>query len=156
MPKFAFNSIAALTGLLILLLLSAPGLAGHRNPPAAECPQPRFTGKAPAGLYASENPLSANRSNRKAGRELYEELSDPSCVVCHGAEGEGNGQLATQFDPPPRNFACAQTIEGIPDGQLFWIIKNGSPGTAMPNFDYLSDEEIWQLVWYLRSMTDHD
>lgn len=38
----------------------------------------------------------------------------------------------------------------------YWIIKNGSPGTATPPFDYLTDEEIWQLVIYLRSMIDHE
>jgi mono/diheme cytochrome c family protein len=31
-----------------------------------------------------------------------------------------------------------------------------SSGTAMPSFDYLTDEEIWQLVLYLRTLTDHD
>jgi hypothetical protein len=60
-----------------------------------------------------------------------------------------------QFDPSARNFAGAATVECIPDGQLLWIIKNGSSGTAIPPFDYLNDEEIWQLVIYLRSMTDH-
>ncbi|NIP99686.1 MAG: cytochrome C, partial [Nitrospinaceae bacterium] len=38
----------------------------------------------------------------------------------------------------------------IPDGQMFWIIKNGSPGTRMPAFGNLSDEQIWQLVLYIR------
>ena len=130
--------------------------AAHKNPPAAECPQPRFTGKAPDELYDRVNPLKPGRSNRRAGRELYEELSDPSCVACHGKKGEGNGQLAGQFDPRPRNFACAETVDGIPDGQLHWIIKNGSPGTAMPHFDYLTDDEIWQLVLYLRRLSGHD
>ena len=45
--------------------------------------------------------------------------------------------------------------KGFPMG-THWIIKNGSPGTAMPPFDYLNDEEIWQLVIYLRSLVDHD
>jgi hypothetical protein len=26
----------------------------------------------------------------------------------------------------------------------------------MPHFNYLTDEEIWQLVIYLRSLTEHD
>jgi len=26
----------------------------------------------------------------------------------------------------------------------------------MPPFDYLADEEIWQLVLYLSTLTDHD
>jgi mono/diheme cytochrome c family protein len=146
-------------GLLLAgcLLALSPGIvdAGHRNPPAAECPQPRFTGKAPDDLYARVNPLGASRGNLGAGKKLYHKLSNPSCVDCHGEEGEGNGTLAELFDPRPRNFACAETIDGIPDGQLHWIIRNGSPGTAMPPFGYLSDEEIWQLVLYLRQLTDH-
>ena len=145
---------AALTALL-LTLISVPVSAGHKNLPAAECPQPRFTGKAPAELYQRENPLAANRANRRAGKKLYEDLSNPSCMVCHGEKGEGNGQLSGQFEPRPRNFACAATVDGIPDGQLHWIIKNGSPGTAMPSFAYFEDEEIWQLVLYLRSLSGH-
>ena len=144
---------------LIFLLCGAflaNAIAAHRVPPNSECPQPRFTGKAPHELYSRINPLQFNRRNRRAGKELFEDLADPSCVACHGKQGDGRGQLADQFDPPPRNFACAATVDGIPDGQLHWIIKNGSPGTAMPPFSYLTDEEIWQLVLYLRSLTDHE
>jgi mono/diheme cytochrome c family protein len=137
----------------LLSFVPAAVEAAHRNPPAAECPQPRFTGSAPAELYARVNPLEPTRGNRKAGEKLYHKLSNPGCAACHGEEGEGNGQLADQFDPRPRNFACAETIEGVPDGQLHWIIKNGSPGTAMPPFGYFSDEEIWQLVLYLRQLS---
>lgn len=151
-----FLEALAMSSFLLLIAYSVSGFAAHNSPPPGECPQPRFTGQAPDDLYALENPLASNRGNRRTGKELYEDLSDPSCVVCHGKKGDGKGQLASQFDPPPRNFACAATIDGVPDGQLHWIIKNGSPGTAMPPFDYLSDEEIWQLVLYLRSMTDHD
>lgn len=138
-----------------LLAVSLTALAAHQGIPAEECPQPRFTGKAPEPLYARVNPLEASRSNVRAGRELYEDLSDPSCVVCHGEKGDGRGQLSGQFDPRPRNFSCSETIDGVPDGQLHWIIQNGSPGTAMPPFNYLSDEEIWQLVLYLRSLSGH-
>ena len=139
------------------LLLGQQGVhATHKNPANEACPQPRFTGKAPDELYNRVSPLKANRSNRRAGRELYEDVSNPPCAACHGKKGEGNGPLSSSFDPPPRNFACAATVQGIPDGQLHWIIKNGSPGTAMPPFNYLTDEEIWQIVIYLRSLTDHD
>jgi len=154
--KRSYAEVIVLMGFLSLLAYSVAGIAAHKSPDNAECPQPRFTGQAPAELYALVNPLEANRSNRSAGKELYEDLSDPSCVVCHGKDGDGRGQLSGQFDPPPRNFACAKTIDGVPDGQLHWIIKNGSPGTAMPHFNYLSDDEIWQLVIYLRSMADHE
>ena len=44
------------------------------------------------------------------------------------------------------------TINGVPDGQLFWIIRFGSPDTAMPPHPALSDEQLWQLVFYLRQL----
>jgi len=140
---------------LLLSLYCALAAGGHRNIPPADCPQPRYTGRAPGELYSRVNPLAPSDANRNAGRKLYHRLADPACSVCHGEKGEGNGQLADQFDPRPRNFACAATIDGIPDGQLHWIIQNGSPGTAMPPFGYLSDEEIWQLVVYLRKLSGH-
>jgi len=40
----------------------------------------------------------------------------------------------------------------IPDGQLYWVIKNGSPGTGMMSFAGLPDEQVWQLVHYIRSL----
>ncbi len=146
----------AIWTLLLALMIAVPGHAAHRNPPAAECPQPRFTGTAPEAIYSLTNPLKSSRSNRRAGRALYEEALQPACADCHGKKGEGNGQLAGQFDPRPRNFACRETINGISDGQLYWIVKNGSPGTAMPPFDFLEEEEIWQLVLYLRALANHD
>ena len=147
---------AALCIVMVGALMAAPAIAEHKAPDPAECPQPRFTGKAPPILYATANPLEANRRNRRAGKELYEDISNPPCAACHGDKGDGRGQLAGQFTPRPRNFACNETIAGIPDGQLFWIIQKGSPGTAMPPFGYFNDEEIWQLVIYLRSLSGHD
>ncbi len=119
---------------------------GKRYPPPAECPQPRFTGQAPEALRLRVNPLAADAANLAAGRELYLRQSEPACRVCHGDQGRGNGPLAGQFDPRPRNFSCAATIDGIADGQLAWIIENGSPGTVMPPFPGLSEKQVWQLV----------
>ncbi len=140
---------AAGAGLVIAVgLLGA--CAGGGFPPSSQCPQPRFTGKAPDAFYNRMNPLG--RDAVAAGRSLYETGAKPACQTCHGVKGDGQGPLAAQFDPPPRNFACAQTVNGIPDGQLFWIIQNGSPGTSMPGFHGLREEQVWQLVSYLREL----
>ena len=43
--------------------------------------------------------------------------------------------------------------DSVPDGQLFWIIKNGSPGTGMPSFkNHLNDTQVWQLIHYVRKL----
>ena len=133
-------------------LSACAGDAHSPYPPAAQCPQPRFTGRAPDKIYALSNPVAADTVSIAAGRRLYEKDANPSCQICHGIKGDGMGPLAAQFDPRPRNFACKETVNGIPDGQLFWIVKNGSPGTSMPDFHALRDDQIWQVVLYLRQL----
>ncbi len=119
-----------------------------------ECPQPRFTGKAPDDYYKRTNPLTAANTNVKTAESLFQgQMGSVNCAICHGEKGDGRGVLASQYDPPPRNFSCAQTINGVPDGQLFWIIRFGSPGTAMPPHPALKDEQVWQLVLYLRQLS---
>jgi hypothetical protein len=60
--------------------------------------------------------------------------------------------MSSGLKPPPRNLTCSETMAGISDGQLFWIIRNGSPGTGMMAFAGLSDEQTWQLILYVRSL----
>jgi len=41
------------------------------------------------------------------------------------------------------------------DGQLFWVIQNGSRGTAMPAHKFFLDkEQIWQLILYIRKFLE--
>jgi len=116
------------------------------------CPEPRQTEFAPASVAAMSNPLPFGDSNISAGEDLFQGDAKPvSCKTCHGDEGAGDGQLASQFQPAPRNFTCKQTMHGITDGQMYWVIKNGSVGTSMPAFGKLSDKQIWQLVMYVRT-----
>lgn len=149
-----YSGPRAILLLLLSLCAAAPALAAEsRLPPPGECPQPRFTGKAPDDYLARTNPLTADAENIAAGANLYAGKSNSiPCLLCHGAKGDGKGPLATQYNPPPRNFACRETVSGIPDGHLFWIVRYGSPGTAMPPARDLTDQQVWQLVIYLRAL----
>jgi len=119
---------------------------------AEPCAQPRFTGKAPPEYYDRVSPLAADADISEAERRFAGNGRGVSCATCHGTKGDGKGELASQFDPPPRDFACAQTIAGVPDGQLFWIIRFGSPGTSMPAHRTLTDEQVWKMVAYVRRL----
>ena len=115
---------------------------------AAKCPQPRKTKKAPSSLYSKDETGKADAANGKA---IFDKKAKPmACKMCHGPKGDGGGKLGAALKPKPRNFTCAKTMKDVTPGQMFWIIKNGSPGTGMPAFKFLSDDEIWKLILYIR------
>lgn len=139
--------------LLLSLLASCSSQQSQHLPILGNCDQARNTVQAPGEIRALVNPLKFTTENIKAGKNLYQnEITPVTCARCHGEDGDGMGPMANLFDPQPRNFTCIDNMNRIEDGQLFWIIKNGSPGTSMPAFDKLGDEQIWQLVTYLRDL----
>jgi mono/diheme cytochrome c family protein len=121
--------------------------------PSGVCPQPRKTAKAPEEFSKMTNPLPASQATIKAGKTLFLQTAKPlACAQCHGEKGDGQGIMGAALIPPPRNFTCGKTMKDISDGQLFWIIKNGSPGTGMMAFAGMPDEEVWQMIRYIRSL----
>jgi mono/diheme cytochrome c family protein len=124
------------------------------EPPQGICPQERNTAQAPEPFDKMTNPLDPTPQNLRAGETLFKIDAQPTaCKVCHGFGGDGMGVIFEQLTPKPRNFTCYYTMDDIPDGQIYWIIKNGSPGTRMPSFGVLSDKEVWQLVLYIRQFS---
>jgi mono/diheme cytochrome c family protein len=111
----------------------------------------RNTQQVPDAYLKLKNPLPASAKNIFAGQILFHFYAKPTpCRVCHGISGNGLGILFHELAPSPRNFTCSKTIDPMPDGQLFWIIRNGSPRTAMPAFKNLDEDQGWQLIHYVR------
>lgn len=127
---------------------------GDGSSGSAQCPQTRSTRKAPGELYNRVNPLENSLDNIGKGWRLFSVDIQPTCVMCHGSKGDGAGGFAVDMNPKPRNFTCKETMKDIPDGQLFWVIQNGSPNTGMPPFHGLQDEQIWQLILFIRSLAE--
>jgi cytochrome c553 len=140
------------------------------------CPLPRETSQAPQSYYLKQNPLAATPDNIEKGKRLYVNDARPvSCANCHGLQGDGQGPTGKHLQPPPTDFTCKALMDTLPDGQLFWIIENGSglfelapghsretikrPGrrpryTAMRGHkNELTEEQIWQLVLYIRTFS---
>lgn len=121
---------------------------------AEDCIQKRNTLQAPDNIYKQVNPLNSSTETIAAGEKLYQKDAKPlACVQCHGVSGKGNGVMAIGMTPKPRDFSCSAMMKDIPDGQLFWIIKNGSKGTGMMGFGSLIDNQIWQVVSYIRKLS---
>ena len=90
------------------------------------------------------NPLAGQQQALEDGRKRFSE----TCAVCHGLHGEG-GQGGEGQGP---NLVTSGVVRRASDGELFGIVRNGVPKSAMPAFT-LADEQIWQLVTYLRSLS---
>ena len=100
------------------------------------------------------NPLPATGETIEKGKGLYH--GKAFCTTCHGKDGKGLGgdiEPGILRGPLPRNFADKEWQDARTDGELFWILKNGSKGTAMASFIplVLTEEEAWQVLRYVRS-----
>lgn len=89
-----------------------------------------------------------------AGKALYE----AKCSQCHGEKGDGNGVGADFFAPRPRDFASGtfklRTTESgeLPlDADLRRVIRKGMPYTGMPAWPDFSDQEVSDLICYVKS-----
>ena len=104
--------------------------------------------------FAGNRPLYAQEKNPYAGDANVATLGEYqfrlNCAFCHGlgARGGGRGPDLTR----------AQKRHGSSDAEIFHNIHDGIAGTAMPAATNggigvgMSDEEIWQVVTYLRSV----
>ncbi len=94
-----------------------------------------------------KSPLSNSPEVIEQGKALYN--GKGGCVTCHGIDGDGRGPGAVNMNPAPRNFQHHGFWRHRAEGEVFWAIKYGSPGTAMIAFgSVLSDTEIWALIQY--------
>jgi mono/diheme cytochrome c family protein len=147
------QGVADVIAYLKVTFKGVPDVAATADGPRDACVQPRKTAKAPEDVLAKTSPLPSSASTIRAGKELFLKTAQPAaCAMCHGEQGDGKGLMGAALVPPPRNFTCGTMMREIPDGQLFWIIKNGSPGTGMMAFGGLPDEQVWQLIHYIRSL----
>jgi cytochrome c oxidase cbb3-type subunit III len=89
-------------------------------------------------LCAQRNALPADQASIEAGKQIYM----GSCSGCHGATGEGSQGPSLLSGRASR----------LPDQTLLNSIKNGLPGTSMPNFP-MDDSKVKQVASYVRSLT---
>lgn len=128
----------------VIVLLSSPALAERH------LMRPRVPPDQLAEARALKSPVPSSPEVIEQGKAIYH--GKGTCVNCHGADGSGRGQAAAQLNPPPRNFRHHGFWRHRTEGEIFWVIKHGSPGTAMVGFgSMLSDAEIWSVIQYERT-----
>jgi mono/diheme cytochrome c family protein len=101
------------------------------------------------GGKSDRNPLQATPATIEAGKQAFGSY----CVVCHGRDGQNTGvPFAESIDPPIPKLS-SKPVQGYTDGQLKRVIETGVSPSGMPaSKGILSDEEMWQIVIYIRHL----
>jgi mono/diheme cytochrome c family protein len=104
--------------------------------------------KIPEGAKLQPNPIQPSGSALAAGRSIYMD----KCTQCHGQTGKGDGPDAASYYPSPTSLLDVKHMSSVTDGEIFYQISEGRK--PMPAFKRkLSEEQRWELVLYVRSLT---
>lgn len=84
----------------------------------------------------------------RRGAVLYQD----HCVICHGSDGRGRGEIGSNLYPRVPDLVAVRT-QNLTDGQLFYLIANGVRWTGMPAWRReITPEETWLLVSFIRHL----
>ena len=95
--------------------------------------------RVPAREHERVNPYH-DQQEAAAGERVFKD----HCAQCHGEDARG-----TKKRPSLRSQRIQQQAT---EGDLHWLIKNGSMKYGMPSWAKLGDPQIWQVITYVRSL----
>ena len=90
----------------------------------------------------------ASAEARERGRVLFLE----HCPLCHGVAGDGRGQRREGFARPPQDFTSSEWRHRTTPRQVFFALREGKRGTAMPSWRAIDDASLWDLTAYVLSI----
>ena len=101
------------------------------------------------GGRGDANPLPDTPEVAARGREDFSHY----CAACLGLDGRTTGVPFAQAMSPPIPSLASPEVQSYRDGQLRRVIERGLRPSGMPAArGILNDEEIWEIVRYLRHL----
>jgi mono/diheme cytochrome c family protein len=102
----------------------------------------------------AQGPDVGTDAQRESGRTLYVK----NCAQCHGEKGDAAGYATPHLYPRPRDFTSGKfKVRTTPNGalplhqDLVNIIRLGMPYTSMPAWPNLTEEEVSDLAYYIKT-----
>lgn len=101
---------------------------------------------------AARGPLPAPPANDAASVAAGSALFGMGCSSCHGQDGRTPTPIGKSMYPRSLDLGSTD-VQEMTDRELFWVVRNGIRLSGMPGFGHInSDEQIWQLTYYVRSL----
>jgi cytochrome c oxidase cbb3-type subunit 3 len=94
----------------------------------------------PSRDHEKTNPYHDQPDAIAAGKRIFE----ANCAPCHGKNAEGTKKR------PPLTSERVQTQ--ATEGDLHWLLVNGSMRKGMPSWAKLPDQQLWQVITYLKTL----
>ena len=145
LSKFQAGPTLTVVGLLLLLAGCQVRSPGSFETRMMENTKRRLT----IGGRKDQNPVPATIESIHAGQRNFTSY----CMVCHGLDGQNSGVPFADKMAPPVPPLNSTAVQAYTDGQLHRIISDGIFPSGMPaSKEVFRDEEIWQLVLYIRHL----
>jgi mono/diheme cytochrome c family protein len=96
---------------------------------------------------SKKNPFAPTPEGLAEARKLY----GYHCAMCHGKDGDGKGELATEMKLELHDWRDASSIEKMTDGELFFIVSNGKGKMLGGEGDRTPEKMRWNLVNVVRA-----
>ena len=125
------------------LVMSLGVLCAQQNAPQEK---PAETPATAAAATKKENPVKATPEVLAAAKKIF----GYDCAMCHGANGDGKGDLVESMKLKMKDWHAADALGGISDGEIFDLIVKGKD-KMIGEGDRLAPAKVWGLVHYVRS-----
>jgi len=129
---------------LFVSLFLVFALWAQKDQPPAKTPAPES--KISPEDTAKVNPVKPTAESLAKGKKMY----GYDCAMCHGKEGDGKGDMASDFKNVT-DFTNPEALKNRTDGELFYITRNGKGDNMPPEGDRAKNDDIWNMVNYIRS-----
>jgi|SRR6267143_6765343 len=103
--------------------------------------------KIPAKDAARVNPVKSSPEGLAEARKVY----GYDCDMCHGAKGDGKGDVVESMKLTMRDWRDPATLANMTDGEIFYIITKGK-GKMMAEGERVPEKLRWNLVNLVRAM----
>ena len=75
-----------------------------------------------------------------------------NCAKCHGNTGFGDGKEGLKLDPRPRNLHEEARMVLLSPFAVYNTVRCGVQGTGMKAHPELSDDEVWDVAFYVLTL----
>jgi mono/diheme cytochrome c family protein len=124
----------------LFVLLALLPFAPLQQPAAPAAPS-----AIPADAAHMVNPIKPTPESQARAKKMY----GYDCAMCHGANGNGKGDI-TDLKTPPKDYTDPAALKDLSDGDIFYIIKNGK-GQMPPDGGRTKPDDLWNMVILVRS-----